>query len=161
MSGIISEISERTHFPIISVIYQTKKILSKLQFIEELCSSSCILLLFHLICRREQPHWSGLKECGNGPRNQVSHQNNQNQPTLLLCPSYVHKLHLCPSIHLLLVLKNMYTRCTMCTSSTPSKFFEVIASPAFQFKCWNAGNLGPDDILVSTHVDEIMSRWHF
>ena len=118
-------------------------------------------LLFHLICRREQPHWSGLKECGNGPRNQVRHQNNPNQPTLLLCPSYVHKSHLCPSIHLLLVLKNMYTRCTMCTSSTPSKFFEVIASPAFQFKCWNAGNLGPDDILVSTHVDEIMSRWHF
>ena len=73
------------------------------------------ILLLHLICRRERPHWSGLKECGNGPRNQVSHQNNQNQPTLLLCPSYVHKSHLCPSIHLL-VLK-IYTlgaRCTLC-----------------------------------------------
>ena len=23
----------------------------------------------------------------------------------------------------------------------------------------NAGDLGPDDVLVSTHVDEIMSRW--
>ena len=31
----------------------------------------------------------------------------------------------------------------------------------FVFICLYAGDLGPDDVLISTNVDEIMSRFHF
>lgn len=31
----------------------------------------------------------------------------------------------------------------------------------YLFLCSYAGDLGPDDVLISTNVDEIMSRFHF